>query len=347
MLELPYEKMDLMDELGNQGLPFLFVINFDGSEVCVWREEEVPPYIRFSVPLKRQSDDEPAEGTFPGGDAGGNGGRAGRATMATTPSEDDFVIVKPSFKAYSDAFNRVMHHLQRGDTYLINLTMPTLLDSSLTPEQIYMLSSAPYRFLWRDRFVCFSPEIFVRIDDGVISSYPMKGTIDASVPNARETILADRKEFAEHNTIVDLIRNDLSMVAEEVRVKRYRYIDEVVSRQRTLLQVSSEINGRLPAGTERSIGTIMSRLLPAGSVTGAPKKKTVAILKSVEGYDRGFYTGVFGYFDGRRLDSGVMIRFIESRGGRLCYKSGGGITAMSNLKDEYDELIKKIYLPFL
>ena len=113
----------------------------------------------------------------------------------------------------------------------------------------------------------------MRIENGFIYSYPMKGTIDASLPDARERILADRKEEAEHATIVDLIRNDLSQVASEVTVSRYRYIDELQTNRGRLLQVSSEIRGKLPENWKASLGDILFRLLPAGSITGAPKKK--------------------------------------------------------------------------
>ena len=86
-------------------------------------------------------------------------------------------------------------------------------------------------------------------------------------------------------------------------------------------------------------------MLPAGSVTGAPKKQTVAIIRESENYERGWYTGVFGVFDGKSLDSAVMIRYIEKDSGKFCYKSGGGITYMSDPEKEYEELISKIYVP--
>ena len=95
-----------------------------------------------------------------------------------------------------------------------------------------------------------------------------------------------------------------------------------------------------------SIGTLLDNLTPAGSVTGTPKKSTVNIINKIENYDRNFYTGIFGVFDGKDLRSGVMIRFIEEENGTLMYKSGGGITIDSNVKSEYEELIDKIYLPF-
>ena len=173
----------------------------------------------------------------------------------------------------------------------------------------------------------------------------MKGTIDASIPNARECILSNTKETAEHITIVDLIRNDLSRVANDVRVDRFRYIDEVRTHNKTLLQVSSEVSGDLPPEYCDKLGDILYALLPAGSISGAPKQKTLQIIADVETHDRGYFTGVFGYFDGENLDSGVMIRFIEKQGDQLIYKSGGGITARSVLEEEYQEMLDKVYLP--
>ena len=195
-------------------------------------------------------------------------------------------------------------------------------------------------------FLCFSPEIFVRISsDGVISSYPMKGTIDATLPDAEQRILSDPKEQAESATIVDLIRNDLSSVAEHVRVERYRYIDRVETRGGALLQVSSEVTGQLPSGWQGELGTILSKLLPAGSITGAPKAATQALIARAEQHERGFYTGICGFFDGESLDTGVMIRFIERDGEHFYYHAGGGITINSDCRSEYEEVIEKIYLP--
>jgi para-aminobenzoate synthetase component I len=113
-----------------------------------------------------------------------------------------------------------------------------------------------------------------------------------------------------------------------------------------LLQVSSEIRGELPNDYYSRLGDIVFEMLPAGSVTGAPKMKTLEIIAEAENYDRGFYTGIAGYFDGKNLDSCVLIRFIENENGKLFYKSGGGITTQSNVNEEYQELIDKIYVPF-
>jgi para-aminobenzoate synthetase component 1 len=153
---------------------------------------------------------------------------------------------------------------------------------------------------------------------------------------------------------VDLIRNDLSQVADSVRVARFRYIDRIKTHTgKALLQVSSKVVGNLPADYHAHLGDILASLLPAGSISGAPKKKTVEIIKEAESafncgnlpYTRHFYTGVCGYFDGENLDTGVMIRYVERVGEGLYFKSGGGITTQSTLESEYNELIQKIYVP--
>ena len=195
-------------------------------------------------------------------------------------------------------------------------------------------------------FVCFSPETFIRIKGGRIYSYPMKGTLDASLPDAEKQLMEDRKEAAEHATIVDLIRNDLSRVAEDVRVDKYRYIDVLHTNKGDILQTSSEISGRLPEDYRHHLGEILAAQLPAGSITGAPKAKTMQIIHEAEGYDRGFYTGIMGIYDQGELNSAVMIRFIEEEDeDRKYFKAGGGITSKSDCRKEYEEVIQKIYLP--
>ncbi|WP_439556384.1 aminodeoxychorismate synthase component I [Dyadobacter sp.] len=250
------------------------------------------------------------------------------------------------FAAYEPRFEHVIRNIRAGNSFLLNLSVPTPVETNLSLLEIFENSQAPYRFWLKDQFVCFSPEIFVKISGNRISSFPMKGTIDASVENAEQVILADYKEAAEHATIVDLIRNDLSTVAQKVWVERYRYLDKVQTHNSALLQVSSEVAGILPDDFNGNYGDLLLKLLPAGSITGAPKPSTLKIIEEAEGYDRGYYTGVMGYFDGRNFESAVMIRFIEDQNGRFVFKSGGGITALSNAKSEYQELIDKVYLPF-
>lgn len=250
-----------------------------------------------------------------------------------------------SFSDYKNKLSKVMYHLQYGDTFLTNLTIKTEIETHHSLQDLFYASMAKYKLCVRDQFLVFSPEIFVQLRDGKIFSNPMKGTIDAQVPGAADIILLDKKEKAEHITIVDLIRNDLSMVAKDVHVSRFRYIDEIKTSHKTLLQVSSEIVGTLPENYRSKLGDILVTLLPAGSVSGAPKQKTVEIISQAEQEVRGYYTGIMGYFDGENLDSGVMIRFIEKVGKKLYYRSGGGITTQSDPELEYQETIDKVYVP--
>jgi para-aminobenzoate synthetase component 1 len=249
------------------------------------------------------------------------------------------------FENYQTKFDVVHKGLSYGDSYLTNLTIKTEVSSSASLRDIFLQSKAAYKLLYKDQFLVFSPETFIRIDNGKIFSFPMKGTIDAMLPNAREKILGDGKELAEHVTIVDLIRNDLSQVAEHVAVTRFRFVEEIRTNHKNLLQVSSEITGTLPFGYDKRLGDILVTLLPAGSVSGAPKNKTLEIIREAEKEKRGFYTGVFGYFNGLSLDSGVMIRFIETDGEKYFYRSGGGITTQSVVSSEYQEAIDKVYVP--
>jgi para-aminobenzoate synthetase component I len=250
-----------------------------------------------------------------------------------------------SFARYTAAFNQVIKEMTDGNTYLLNLTFPTEIEVNASLFEIFLASTAKFKLYFKDQFVTFSPERFIKIEDNLIKTYPMKGTIDAHIPNAHQKILADEKEMAEHTMVVDLLRNDLSMVAKKVRVNQFRYIEKIQAGPKELLQVSSEIAGVLENNWPNRIGNILLPLLPAGSISGAPKRKTVEIIKSVEGYPRGFFSGIFGYFDGKKLDSAVMIRFIEKQGEQLIYKSGGGITIDSDVTREYEEMLEKVYIP--
>ena len=252
------------------------------------------------------------------------------------------------FADYQVKFDRVMQAIRRGDSFLVNLSAPTPITTNLSLDEIYCGSRARYKFRLRNQFVCLSPEAFVQIEGNRMASFPMKGTRDAHLPGADARLLADPKEAAEHATIVDLIRNDVSQFAQKVWVERYRYLDRVTTNRGALWQASSEIVALLPNDWRDWIGTLLASMLPAGSISGAPKPSTLRIIHEVEQYDRGYYTGICGWFDGQQLDSGVMIRFVEQQAdNQLVFKSGGGLTARSDAQSEYQELIDKIYFPLI
>jgi para-aminobenzoate synthetase component I len=312
-----------LNEWGRNRVPFLFLIDFELKKPVAWRVDEVSPdELLYSF------------NQFSNTSAGQRVSREIQVKKVPMPLGE-----------YERKFNQVYDHLLRGDSFLTNLTIKTSVQTPMPLQELFYLSEAKYKCWWRHHFLFFSPETFIQIRNGKIHSYPMKGTIDASVENAHRMIQENKKELAEHITIVDLIRNDVSQVATHVTISRFRYIDEVVAHDKKLLQVSSEISGDLPGDYHLQLGEIIISLLPAGSVSGAPKVKTCEIIRAAEGEDRGYYTGVFGYFDGENVDSGVAIRYLEQMGDKLYYRSGGGITALSVMEEEYREAIQKIYVP--
>lgn len=313
--------ISLMNEFGKQKLPFIFIVDFEMESPFVFLLSELKnENIFYSIEAKPN---------------------------ATLNKKMIFKKYPIDISLFRKSFNYVIEEIKKGNSYLTNLTFPTRIETNLTLLEIFNHSYAKYKLYFKDKFVVFSPETFVRIKNGVISSYPMKGTIDASIPNAKELIINDEKEFSEHVTIVDLIRNDLSIISKNVHVEKFRYIEKIKTNEKELYQVSSKIVGQLPSNFNENIGDIIFAMLPAGSISGAPKKKTVEIIKQAEISKRGFYTGVFGMFDGNNLDSCVMIRFIEKINDALYYHSGGGITFLSNLHSEYQEMIDKVYVPIV
>ncbi len=308
------------------GTPFLFIINYELDDFNIVRLEDAAKEELYYA-LDGQSN-------FTG-------------SGILLRDNIKFEISPVPFHDYEEAFLKVRKHLFHGNSFLLNLTFPTKISSNLSLQEIFERSTARHKLFYKDQFVVFSPETFIRIKDGYIYSFPMKGTIDASIPGAERLLLENEKEIWEHNTIVDLIRNDLSMVAKDVEVRRFRYIDRILTYRKELLQVSSEIRGKLPLNWQKDLAEILIKLLPAGSICGAPKQKTLEIIAEAEGQRRGFFTGIFGIFNGTGLESAVMIRFIERTNDGLQFRSGGGITGHSDPLSEYRELIEKVYVPIV
>jgi len=311
-----------INKLSKAHTPFLFFTSFDQQKIFAQPLDDLDDDIFYKLedwrnyPVKKRTKD---------------------FTFSKSPVD---------FFLYKKALDEVLEEIRSGNTYLLNLTFKTPVESSFTLKEIFTYARAKFKLYFKDEFICFSPERFVEIEGNTIATYPMKGTIDANLPHAKETILADEKEMAEHVMIVDLMRNDLGIIASEVKVEKFRYVEKIKAGEKELLQVSSKITAKLPLDWKDNLGTLLKQILPAGSISGTPKKSTLNIINRVENYNRGFYTGVFGIFDGETLRSGVMIRFIEKENNRLFYKSGGGITIDSDAKSEYEELIDKIYLPY-
>lgn len=309
-----------MDEMGKSNNPFLFFVDYKAESGWIGTPSEAQ-----ALGLKYE--------------IGSN------KIAAKSDSKPIFNKTPISKASYFEKFNQVQRAIQRGDSFLINLTAPTKIETNLSIEEIYAIAQARYKLLVPQFFTVFSPECFIQIEDNKIKSFPMKGTLAVENHSSPENLINDVKEQAEHATIVDLIRNDLSQVAFPIQVEKYKFVDLVKTHEEDLWQMSSLISGELLDEYKGYFGKILRQLLPAGSISGAPKSSTLKIIEEVEAYSRGFYTGIMGLFDGNLFDSGVMIRYIETTENTMTYKSGGGITVFSDAKKEYQELIQKVYLP--
>ena len=323
MQNINQEKFQELDELSEKKVPFFFMIDFLMENILIFNEQALKSKkILVDFPSFKNAE-----------------------SKISKKSEILWKSHPKSKENYQKGFEIVKNHLKRGDSYLVNYTCETKIETNLSLEDIFHQSKAKYKVLLPEKFTFFSPETFVEIRNQQIFTHPMKGTIDASVPNAVEELKNSVKEKAEHYTVVDLLRNDLSMVADWVTLDEFQHIDYLQTSNKNLFAMSSEISGKVKPEFQNKIGNLLKTLLPAGSILGAPKPKTLEIILEAETYERGFYTGVAGYFDGENLDSCVMIRFVEKKGENLTFKSGGGITHLSKLADEYQEMKNKIYVP--
>lgn len=312
-----------MNSLGQAGIPFVWVVDY-ACEKCIIL-------------------DRPFKSSDIIWEINGVGNAPHHENTGQSPSID--IVNSIEFGKYSRMFSTLRKGLLRGDSFLANLTAPTEVKCDASLYDVFHHSHAPFKLLIPNQFVCFSPEPFVKISNGCISAFPMKGTIDASLPDAERVLLENYKETCEHYTIVDLMRNDINMVAEDVEVARLRYVERIATSTREILQTSSEIRGKILKEKQMRLGDIILPLLPAGSISGAPKPATVDLISKSEIALRGWYTGVFGYFDGIEMQSAVMIRCLQhGDDGKLYFHSGGGVTVNSDCQEEYDELLTKVYL---
>lgn len=311
------------NKYGKQKIPFMFLIDFELKKPKIFKiSETIKNNIFFDI-----------------------NGYTNYEKNKNLQNISKFKTFPISYEKYLKSFDYIIKNMNAGNTYLANLTFPTKIKTNNSLSEIFHFAQAQYKLFYKNELLIFSPESFVQTKNNHIFSYPMKGTINAKIPNAENIILSDKKETWEHNTIVDLIRNDLAIVSKNITVEKFRFITKITTNNKTLLQVSSEIKGELKNNWQKSIGNVLSSLLPAGSISGAPKRKTVEIISNAEKIDRGYFTGVFGVFDGENLNSAVNIRYIENTKEGLFFRSGGGLTAHSNAKNEYNEMVNKVYVP--
>lgn len=242
-----------INQLVIEGEAFIFVINYQGDKAYIKKLSEIDSHeCLYDFDGKTNTKDLSQNGL---------------------PSKISWKAIAPSFSDYAKSFDIIKRNIMAGNSYLTNLTCQVPIECNLSFEDIFFHSQGKYKLLIKNdengigQFVCFSPETFVKIRNGRIYSYPMKGTISADFPDAAQILMEDEKEAAEHATIVDLIRNDLSQVATEVRVDQYRYIDLLHTNKGDILQTCSEISGKLPDDYQQHIGDILATQLAGGGIT--------------------------------------------------------------------------------
>ena len=208
------------------------------------------------------------------------------------------------------------------------------------------INPSPYTFILEAEdfsLIGASPEVHVRLTDGVVEIRPIAGTrrrgadLEEDLALERE-LLADEKELAEHLMLVDLARNDISRVCEvgSVNVPQRN----VIERYSHVMHIVSQVEGRIMPG--RGAGDLIRATFPAGTVSGAPKIRAMQLIAKYEPVQRGFYAGMLGYmgYDGN-LDSCIMLRTSLLKDGRIYIQSGAGVVADSIPEMEYKETINK------
>ncbi len=255
-------------------------------------------------------------------------------------------------EAYAAAFADVQEHLHAGNSYEVNLTYRVTRQTDLDPASAYVrlrdLNPAPYAgFLQHDVadhrawLLSSSPERYALITpDRTLQTKPIKGTTPRGATPDEDDVLkrrlaSDPKTRAENLMIVDLLRNDLAMVCEvgSVEVPALMQVESYES----VHQLVTEVSGRLR--DDVSTMAALRALFPAGSMTGAPKLRTMSIIEEVEETARGAYAGAFGWISGDGpADLGVVIRSLMTAGdGTWTLGTGGGITVRSDVDDEWAE----------
>ena len=251
---------------------------------------------------------------------------------------------------YLTAVGKVKEYIREGDSYQVNLSQRFSIKTDSEPWRLYKrlraMNPAPfsaYLGFGKTAVLSSSPERFLEVSGRRIQTRPIKGTRprgkdDAADHRLGEELRASVKDKAEHVMIVDLERNDLGRICEwgSVRVTEF----EVLESYATVHHLVSTVEGRL----RDDVGLVdcVRACFPGGSITGAPKVRSMEIINELEPNSRGLYTGSVGYmgFNGR-MDLNIAIRTMVCRGGRVLFSVGGGIVADSEPESEYEETIDK------
>lgn len=265
--------------------------------------------------------------------------------------------VKPLItqKNYSDAITKIKNYIAEGITYEVNYTYPSEIFSSLSEFELYQYllktQTTPYNTFIKNQYetlLSFSPELFFKIKNNKIITKPMKGTIQRGLTPELdlkniEFLKTDIKNKSENVMIVDLLRNDLSKIAETGTVK----VDSLfeIETHKTLHQMTSTVSATLRENT--TLYDIFESIFPCGSITGAPKISTMRVIDELETYPRDIYCGAIGLISPEETVFSVPIRILQKLISEKTYRchTGGAIVWDSQPDDEWNEtLIKRKFL---
>lgn len=251
---------------------------------------------------------------------------------------------------YMKTVKKAKEYIKKGDIYQVNLSQRFEADLKSEPYELYLrlrdASPAPFASYlnFEDAIIISSsPERFLMKAGSYIETRPIKGTSPRSGdPLADElneiSLKESYKDRAEHIMIVDLERNDLGRICEYGSVKPTEFI--ILERYSTVFHLVSTVSGKLKEGVDPV--DCLTAAFPGGSITGAPKVRSMEVIEDLEPVKRGLYTGAIGYisFDGN-MDTSIVIRTIVVKGDKLYFSVGGGIVADSDPESEYAETIDK------
>lgn len=253
-------------------------------------------------------------------------------------------------EAYCSMVEKGKHYIHEGDIFQIVLSnrMEAEIEGSLldTYRVLRMTNPSPYMFYFTSDDVEIagaSPETLVKLENGILHTFPLagtrpRGTTDEEDKKLEEELLADEKELAEHNMLVDLGRNDIGRISElgSVEVEKYMQIE----RYSHVMHIGSTVTGKLRS--DKDALDAVDAILPAGTLSGAPKLRACQLIGELENNKRGIYGGAIGYIDfSGNLDTCIAIRLAFSKNGKVFVRSGAGIVANSVPENEYQECINK------
>ena len=260
--------------------------------------------------------------------------------------------ITPQFdrERYAEMIRRAKHYIKEGDIFQVVLSNPLRADAEGSLFDTYRVLRAtnpsPYMFYFSSddiEIAGASPETLVKLENKNLSTFPLAGTRPRGATREEDIalekdLLSDEKELAEHNMLVDLGRNDMGKISKIGTVKVDKYME--IERYSHVMHIGSTVTGIIRDDKD-SIDAI-DAILPAGTLSGAPKFRACEIIEELEQSKRGIYGGAVGYLDlSGNLDVCIAIRLVYKKNGSICIRSGAGIVADSDPYREFTECVNK------